>query len=63
MSLPAHTPRGAAEAAERAGVPLRDDRHAAVAATADHILAVVSRLRELDLADVPPAAVYRPEGR
>ncbi|WP_030607604.1 hypothetical protein [Streptomyces sclerotialus] len=63
MSLPAHTPLSAAEAAERAGVPLRDDRHAAVAATADHILAVVSRLRELDLADVPTAASYQPDGR
>ncbi|MFI8997737.1 hypothetical protein [Streptomyces sp. NPDC053542] len=58
-ALPGHTPQSAAVAAERAGVPLRDDRHPVVAATADHILSVVSRLRELDLADVPPANSYR----
>lgn len=58
-ALPGHTPQSAAVAAERAGVPLRGDRHPVVAATADHILSVVSRLRELDLADIPPANSYR----
>ncbi|MEV0598698.1 hypothetical protein AB0I82_05250 [Streptomyces sp. NPDC050315] len=61
--LPGHTPQSAAAAAERAGVPLRDDRHAVVAATADHILSVVRRLRELDLADIPPAPSYRVDER
>ncbi|MEB8340647.1 hypothetical protein [Streptomyces endophyticus] len=37
------------------------DRHAAVAATADHIRSVVSVLRELDLGDTPPALAYRAE--
>lgn len=59
--LPGHTPQGAAVAAERAGVPLRGDRYPVVAATADHILSVVSRLRELDLTDIPPANSYRAE--
>ena len=61
--LPGHTPQSAAAAAERAGVPLRGDRHPVVAATADHILTVVSRLRELDLADIPPASSYRADER
>ncbi|QHC23154.1 hypothetical protein [Streptomyces sp. GS7] len=59
MPLPPHTPQSAAAAAERAGIPLHADRHAPVAATADHILAVVSRLRDLDLDDLPPAPSYR----
>lgn len=53
------TPPEAARWAERAGLPLARDRHAAVAVTADHIHAVVSVLRELDFGDTPPAAVYR----
>ncbi|PNE40246.1 MULTISPECIES: hypothetical protein [Streptomyces] len=52
-------PPEAARWAARAGLPLPADRHAAVAATAQHIHAVVSVLRELDFADTPPAASYR----
>lgn len=48
------TPPEAARWAARAGLPLPDDRHAAVAATADHIHSVVSVLRELDFGDTPP---------
>ncbi|MEU8921923.1 hypothetical protein AB0D10_13450 [Kitasatospora sp. NPDC048545] len=53
------TPPEAARQAARAGVPLPADRHAAVAAAAEHIRSVVAVLRELDLADTPPAAAYR----
>ncbi|MFK0294030.1 hypothetical protein ACIQU6_26675 [Streptomyces sp. NPDC090442] len=53
------TPPEAARWAARSGLPLPDDRHDAVAAVAAHIHAVVSTLRELDFADVPPAASYR----
>ncbi|MEU7314669.1 hypothetical protein [Streptomyces sp. NPDC007083] len=55
------TPPEAARWAARTGLPLPGDRHAQVAATAEHIHAVVSVLRELDFADTPPAADYRPE--
>ncbi|MET9294976.1 hypothetical protein [Streptomyces sp. NPDC003077] len=53
------TPPEAALWSARAGLPLTDGRHAAVAATAHHIHTVVSVLRELDFGDVPPAAAYR----
>ncbi|MFJ4651578.1 hypothetical protein ACIP5Y_09935 [Nocardia sp. NPDC088792] len=55
------TPSQAARWADRAGLPLPADRHAAVAATANHIHSVVSVLRELDFADITPAAAYRTE--
>ncbi|MER7674313.1 hypothetical protein ABTY61_38450 [Kitasatospora sp. NPDC096128] len=54
------TPPEAARWAARAGLVLPAERHAAVAAVADHIHGVVAVLRELDFADVPPAAAYRP---
>ncbi|MBO8198901.1 hypothetical protein JW613_11365 [Streptomyces smyrnaeus] len=53
------TPPEAARWAARTGLPLPADRHAEVAATADHIHSVVSVLRELDFGDTPPAADYR----
>ncbi|KUN81150.1 amidase [Streptomyces bungoensis] len=53
------TPREAARWATRGGLPLPADRHAAVAATADHIHSVVAVLRELDFDDIPPALAYR----
>ncbi|MFF0629489.1 hypothetical protein [Streptomyces sp. NPDC004296] len=53
------TPQEAAQWAARSGLPLPVDRHAAVAATAQHIHSVVSVLRELDFGDTPPAAAYR----
>ncbi|MFF4602531.1 hypothetical protein ACFY12_07215 [Streptomyces sp. NPDC001339] len=59
MSAAELTPPEAALWADRAGLPLRADRHAAVAATADHIHSVVTVLRELDFGDAPPAAAYR----
>jgi hypothetical protein len=43
------------------GLPLPDDRHAVVAATAQYMYSLVERLRELDFGDIPPAAVYRAE--
>ncbi|WP_433664148.1 hypothetical protein ACQPW1_19675 [Nocardia sp. CA-128927] len=43
----------------RAGLVLPLERHAGLAATAEHIHSVVAVLRELDFADTPPAAVYR----
>jgi hypothetical protein len=55
------TPSEAAHWAARAGLPLPDDRHAAVAATADHIHSVVAVLRELNLRDTPPAGAFRAE--
>lgn len=54
------TPPDAARWAARAGLSLPADRHAGVAATAAHIHAVVSVLRELDFQDTPPAATYHP---
>jgi hypothetical protein len=59
MSHPALTPPEAARWAHRAGLVLPADRHAAVAATADHIHSVVAVLRELDFGDTPPAPAYR----
>ncbi|MFF1378804.1 hypothetical protein [Streptomyces sp. NPDC058308] len=48
------TPPQAAHWAARTGLLLPDDRHEAVAATANHIHSVVAVLRELDFADTPP---------
>ncbi|MEU5637842.1 hypothetical protein ACH47C_41580 [Streptomyces rishiriensis] len=59
MSSAELTPPEAARWTARAGLPLPDDRHAAVAATAGHIHSVVSVLRELDFGDTPPAGAYR----
>lgn len=59
MSAAELTPPEAALWADRAGLPMPADRHAAVAATANHIHSVVAVLRELDFADTPPAAAYR----
>ncbi|MFI7020573.1 hypothetical protein [Streptomyces sp. NPDC050164] len=59
MSQPELTPPEAARWARRAGLVLPADRHAAVAATADHIHSVVAVLRELDFGDTPPAPAYR----
>lgn len=59
MSAAELTPPEAALWADRAGLPLPADRHAPVAATANHIHSVVAVLRELDFADTPPAAAYR----
>ncbi|WP_031073927.1 hypothetical protein [Streptomyces sp. NRRL WC-3742] len=56
---PAPTPTETARWAARAGLTLPAERHAAVAAVAAHIHGVVSVLRELDFADVPPATTYR----
>ncbi|GAB2712529.1 hypothetical protein [Kitasatospora kifunensis] len=56
------TPAEAARWAARAGLALPADRHAAVAATANHLLAVVAILRELDFGDTPPASAYRAGG-
>ncbi|MET9532543.1 MULTISPECIES: hypothetical protein [unclassified Streptomyces] len=53
------TPQHAAHGALRAGLALGDDRHEAVAATANHIHSVITTLRELDFADTPPAVSYR----
>jgi hypothetical protein len=58
MSTAELTPPEAARWAARAGLPLPADRHAAVAATAQHIHSVVAVLRELDFGDTPPAAAY-----
>ncbi|MFH9067565.1 hypothetical protein ACH4GM_41185 [Streptomyces coeruleorubidus] len=61
MSSAELTPPEAARWAARAGLPLPADRHAAVAATANHIHSVVAVLRELDFGDTPPASAYRAE--
>ncbi|KOX01398.1 MULTISPECIES: hypothetical protein [unclassified Streptomyces] len=61
MSSAELTPPEAARSAARAGLPLPADRHAAVAATANHIHSVVAVLRELDFGDTPPAPAYRVE--
>ncbi|MFB4271466.1 MULTISPECIES: hypothetical protein [Nonomuraea] len=50
------TAQEAARWADRAGLPLEEERHAVVAATADHIAAVVSTLRELELGETAPGA-------
>ncbi|MEU6478192.1 hypothetical protein ABZ858_15120 [Streptomyces sp. NPDC047017] len=59
MSAEALTPPEAARSAARAGLPLPPERHAVVAATAEHIHSVVQVLRELDFGDTPPATAYR----
>ncbi|MGW0819430.1 hypothetical protein ACWD00_40670 [Streptomyces viridiviolaceus] len=59
MSAAELTPPEAALWADRAGLPIPAGRHAAVAATANHIHSVVAVLRELDFGDTPPAAAYR----
>ncbi|MET8294414.1 hypothetical protein ABZW02_10145 [Streptomyces sp. NPDC005180] len=53
------TPPEAARWAARTGLVLPAERHAAVAAVANHIHDVVKVLHELEFADVPPAAAYR----
>ncbi|MFF7358607.1 hypothetical protein ACFZA1_39225 [Streptomyces filipinensis] len=58
MSTVELTPPEAARWAARAGLVLPAERHAAVAAVANHIHGVVAVLRELDFADVPPAGAY-----
>ncbi|MFI0237966.1 hypothetical protein [Streptomyces sp. NPDC016845] len=63
MSSAELTPAQAALWAARAGLPLPADRHAAVAATAQHIHSVVAVLRELDFGDTPPATAYRATGQ
>ncbi|WP_367136676.1 MULTISPECIES: hypothetical protein [Streptomyces] len=60
MSAVELTPPEAARWAARAGLDLPAERHDAVASVANHIHSVVSVLRELDFADVPPAAAYHP---
>ncbi|MFE9633531.1 hypothetical protein [Streptomyces sp. NPDC006463] len=62
MSAADLTPPEAARWAARSGLPLANERHAGVAATADHIHSVVSVLRELHFGDTPPAAAYRAGG-
>ncbi|MGW2866256.1 hypothetical protein [Streptomyces sp. NPDC001205] len=59
MPTPELTPPEAARWAARSGLALPADRHAPVAATADHIHSVVALLRELDFGDTPPAPAYR----
>ncbi|MGK3938659.1 hypothetical protein ABK046_09515 [Streptomyces caeruleatus] len=59
MSSAELTPPEAARWAARAGLPLSDDRHLAVAATANHIHSVVAVLRELTFGDTPPAGAFR----
>ncbi|MEU9128810.1 hypothetical protein AB0D08_11965 [Kitasatospora sp. NPDC048540] len=58
MSVTELTPPEAARWAAHAGLRLPADRHAAVAATANHIRSVVAVLRELDLGDTPPAPAF-----
>ncbi|GAA2307093.1 hypothetical protein OHT20_01090 [Streptomyces caniferus] len=45
-----------------AGLPLPDERHTDVAATANYIHTVIRTLRELDFGETPPAAAYSIEG-
>jgi hypothetical protein len=59
MSAAELTPPEAARWAERSGLALAPERHALVAATAEHIHSVVCVLRELDFGDTPPSAAYR----
>ncbi|MFF5159134.1 hypothetical protein ACFY3N_23450 [Streptomyces sp. NPDC000348] len=61
MSSAELTPPEAARWAARAGLPLPDDRHSAVAATANHIHSVVAVLRALNFGDTPPAGAFRAE--
>ncbi|WKK23864.1 hypothetical protein QZH56_35120 [Streptomyces olivoreticuli] len=55
MSTAELTAREAARWALRAGLPLEDERHADVAATANHIHAVIATLRDLDFQEIAPA--------
>ncbi|MFE1176182.1 hypothetical protein [Streptomyces sp. NPDC058773] len=55
MSIVELTAAEAARGALRAGLPLASERHAEVAATANHIHAVVRTLRELDFGETQPA--------
>ncbi|WP_405162873.1 hypothetical protein OG203_42500 [Nocardia sp. NBC_01499] len=59
MSTPSLTTSEAARLAARAGLVLSPERHAGLAVTAEHIHSVVAVLRELDFADIAPAATYR----
>ncbi|MFI0166462.1 hypothetical protein [Streptomyces sp. NPDC017095] len=61
MSSAGLTPPEAARWAARGGLPLPDDRHSVVAATANHIHSVVAVLRELNFGDTPPAGAFRAE--
>ncbi|MFC9229801.1 hypothetical protein ACFTZI_12680 [Streptomyces decoyicus] len=56
MSAVELTAAEAARCALRAGLPLEGGRHADVAATANHIHAVIGTLRDLDFGDTHPAA-------
>ena len=56
MSAVELTAAEAARCALRAGLPLAGERHADVAATANHIHAVISTLRDLDFGETLPAA-------
>ncbi|NGO71648.1 hypothetical protein, partial [Streptomyces boncukensis] len=60
---PPLSPEEAARAAHRAGLPLDGERHAPVAAVARTVHEVLSRLRDLDYGDTPPALSGTPEGR
>ncbi|MGW3009303.1 hypothetical protein ACWC9R_10745 [Streptomyces sp. NPDC001219] len=55
MSAVELTAAEAARGALRAGLPLESERHAEVAAAANHIHAVVRTLRELDFGETQPA--------
>lgn len=56
------TPQEGAGWARHAGLPLADDRLAAVTVTANHIHSVIGVLRELDLGQTPPAPLYQAGG-
>ncbi|WP_030770836.1 hypothetical protein [Streptomyces sp. NRRL F-2664] len=62
MSADDLTPPEAARWAARSGLPLAPERHADVAAAAEHIHSVVSVLRELGFGDTPPSAAFRAGG-
>ncbi|MFI9647704.1 hypothetical protein ACIHAA_15590 [Streptomyces sp. NPDC052040] len=62
MSIAPLTPAEAGRWSGRAGLPLHADRHAEIAAVAQHIHTVVATLRELDFGDTPPASAYRTGG-
>lgn len=62
MSSVELTAQEVARWALRAGLPLEGERHADVTATANHIHAVISTLRELDFEETPPAATYTVTG-
>ncbi|MFI6170445.1 hypothetical protein ACIBCN_26940 [Nocardia sp. NPDC051052] len=59
MSTRPLTAPEAAHWAARAGLELPVERHAGLAAAVEHVHSVVALLRELDLTDIAPAAVYR----